>query len=42
MPGDRALNGNNFYDVKDILSIYAGLVTINKESNVIRLIYYTT
>ena len=42
MLGDRALNGNNFYDVEDILSVCAGLVTINEESNVIRLVYYTT
>ena len=40
--GDRALNGNNFYDVEDIISVCAGLVTIDKESNVIRLVHYTT
>jgi hypothetical protein len=42
MPGDRALNSNNFYDVEDIISVCAGLVTIDEESNVIRLVHYTT
>lgn len=42
VPGDRALNRDNFYDVEDIISVCAGLVTIDEESNVIRLVHYTT
>jgi hypothetical protein len=42
MPGDRALNNDNFYDVEDIISVCAGLVTIDEESNFIRLVHYTT
>jgi hypothetical protein len=42
VPGDRALNGDNFYDVEDIISVCAGLVTIDEESNIIRLVHYTT
>ncbi len=41
VPGDKALNGDGFYDVEDIISVCAGLVTID-ESNVIRLVHYTT
>ena len=40
--GDRALNGDNIYDVKDIISVCAGLVTVDEESNVIHLVHYTT
>ncbi|MCJ1247069.1 hypothetical protein MMC30_004280 [Trapelia coarctata] len=40
--GDRALNGDNIYDVTDIISVCAGLVTVDEESNVIRLVHYTT
>jgi hypothetical protein len=42
VPGDRILNGDNFYDVEDIISVCAGLVTIDEESNIIRLVHYTT
>jgi ankyrin repeat protein len=41
-PGDRVLNLDSLYDVKDIISVCAGLVTLDKESNVVRLIHYTT
>ena len=40
--GDKALNSDNIYDVKDIISVCAGLVTVDEKSNVIRLIHYTT
>jgi hypothetical protein len=41
-PGDMELDGDNVYDVKDIISICAGLIIIDEESNVIRLVHYTT
>jgi len=41
-PGDIELDGDNVYDVEDIISVCAGLVTIDEESNVIRLVHYTT
>jgi hypothetical protein len=28
--------------IKNIVLVYAGLVTVNKESNIIRLVHYTT
>ncbi|KAF3117800.1 hypothetical protein TWF103_004474 [Orbilia oligospora] len=33
---------NNFTEVSDMISVCAGLVTIDEESNVVRLIHYTT
>ena len=41
-PGDRILSGDNVHDVEDIISVCAGLVTIDEESNFIRLVHYTT
>ncbi|KAI9861609.1 MAG: hypothetical protein M1813_005219 [Trichoglossum hirsutum] len=41
-PGDRALNNDNVYDVEDVISVCAGLVTVDEESNIIRLVHYTT
>ena len=41
-PGDKALNNDNIYDVEDVISVCAELVTANEESNVIRLVHYTT
>jgi hypothetical protein len=41
-PGDMELDGDNVYDVEEIISVCAGLVTIDEESNVIRLVHYTT
>jgi ankyrin repeat protein len=37
---DTALE--DVYDVEDILSVCAGLVAVDKESNIIRLVHYTT
>jgi hypothetical protein len=41
-PGDKALNHDSVYDVEDIISVCAGLVTVDEESNIIRLVHYTT
>jgi hypothetical protein len=41
-PGDKALNDDNVYEVEDITSVCAGLITVDKESNIIRLVHYTT
>jgi hypothetical protein len=40
-PGDKALNADNIYDVEDIISVCAGLVTVDEESSIIRLVHYT-
>jgi ankyrin repeat protein len=39
---EKELDANNIPDVKDIISVCAGLVTIDKESKIIRLVHYTT
>ena len=36
------LNKDNFEETEDMVSVCAGLVTVNKESDVIRLVHYTT
>ncbi|KAF1807997.1 hypothetical protein P152DRAFT_259009 [Eremomyces bilateralis CBS 781.70] len=41
-PGDKALNNDNIYDIEEIISVCAGLVAVDEESNVIRLVHYTT
>ncbi|RYP66703.1 hypothetical protein DL771_007636 [Monosporascus sp. 5C6A] len=41
-PGDNALNDDNVYDVEDVISVCAGLVTVDEESSIIRLVHYTT
>jgi ankyrin repeat protein len=40
--GDKELDQDNIPDVEDVVSVCAGLVTIDKESNIIRLVHYTT
>ena len=40
--GGSKLDEENFSQIKDIVSIYASLVTINEESRIIRLVHYTT
>jgi ankyrin repeat protein len=40
--GDKSLNNNNIYDVDDVISVCAGLVTVDKESSIIRLVHCTT
>ncbi|RYO78730.1 hypothetical protein DL762_008550 [Monosporascus cannonballus] len=41
-PGEDELDRDNIPDVEDILSVCAGLVTVDRESNIIRLVHYTT
>ncbi|KAL9085606.1 MAG: hypothetical protein Q9165_007506 [Trypethelium subeluteriae] len=41
-PGDQSLNRDNIYDIEEITSVCAGLVTIDSESRIIRLVHYTT
>ena len=41
-PGDTKLDEDNFLDVEDIVSVCAGLVSVDKESSIIRLVHYTT
>ncbi|RYP86354.1 hypothetical protein DL769_000738 [Monosporascus sp. CRB-8-3] len=41
-PGEDELDRDNIPDVEDIVSVCAGLVTVDRESNIIRLIHYTT
>jgi ankyrin repeat protein len=40
-PDDRVFNVNNVYEVGDIISVCAGLVTMDDESGIIRLVHYT-
>lgn len=40
--GDSRLDEKNLPQSKDIVSVCAGLVTIDEESSIIRLVYYTT
>jgi hypothetical protein len=39
---DTELDKDNLREIEDIVSVCAGLVTIDKESNIIRLVHYTT
>lgn len=41
-PGDIALDHDGISDIQDMLSAYAGLVVIDQESNIVRLVHYTT
>jgi ankyrin repeat protein len=40
--GDEDFDSENVTDVEDILSVCAGLVTVDEESQIIRLVHYTT
>lgn len=40
--GRDDLDEENLHEIEDIVSVCAGLVTIDKESNIIRLVHYTT
>lgn len=40
--GHVDLKRSNIPDVQDIVSVCAGLVTVDKESDIIRLVHYTT
>jgi hypothetical protein len=41
-PGDTELGEDNLVDVKDMVSVCVGMVTIDEESKIIRLVHYTT
>jgi len=41
-PGDKALDSDDIYDVESVTSVCAGLVTVDEESSIIRLVHYTT
>jgi len=40
--GDKELDDDNIPDVEDVASVCAGLVTLDEESKIIRLVHYTT
>jgi ankyrin repeat protein len=40
--GESQLDKDNLPEVKDIVSVCAGLVTVDEESGIIRLVHYTT
>ena len=40
--GESELDEDNLPELEDMVSVCAGLVTIDEESNVIRLVHYTT
>jgi ankyrin repeat protein len=40
--GDENFDPENIPDVEDVLSVCAGLVTVDEESQIIRLVHYTT
>ncbi|KAI9768507.1 MAG: hypothetical protein M1839_004029 [Geoglossum umbratile] len=39
--GEEELDPDNIPDVEDLVSVCAGLVTVDQESNIIRLVHYT-
>ena len=41
-PGESELDPDKIPDVEDMVSVCAGLVTVDDESNIIRLVHYTT
>jgi hypothetical protein len=41
-PGELQLDKENLCRVEDMVSVCAGLVTVDEESNIIRLVHYTT
>ena len=41
-PCEDDFDDKNIYDVEDVVSVCAGLVAVDHESNVIRLVHYTT
>ena len=40
--GDTELDEENVSEIEDMVSVCAGLVTVDEESNIIRLVHYTT
>lgn len=41
-PGNDSLNQGDLHHIRDLVSVCAGLVTIDEESDIIRLVHYTT
>jgi hypothetical protein len=41
-PGTKVLDHDEIYDMDDILSVCAGLIIVDNESNIVRLVHYTT
>lgn len=39
---ESSLDEDDFVDINDIISVCAGLVTIDEQSNIVRLVHYTT
>jgi ankyrin repeat protein len=39
---DSELGDDNFEDIEEMVSVCAGLVTVDKQSNTVRLVHYTT
>lgn len=40
--GEPTLDEDNLFEIEDIVSVCAGLVTVDEESGIIRLVHYTT
>jgi hypothetical protein len=40
-PGDTEIDEDNILETEQLITMYAGLVTIDKQSDNIRLIHYT-
>jgi hypothetical protein len=40
--GKTKLNKHNLPEIEDMVSVCAGLVTVDEESDIIRLVHYTT
>src|SRR3984885_6493359 len=40
--GDKELDQDSIPDIEDVVSVCAGLVTVDEESGIIRLVHYTT
>lgn len=40
--GAKTLHTDDVYDIEDAISVCAGLVTVDKESDIVRLVHYTT
>ena len=41
-PGEKELHQDNIPDIEDVVSVCAGLATVDEKSNIIRLVHYTT
>ncbi|KAI9684969.1 MAG: hypothetical protein M1820_010866 [Bogoriella megaspora] len=41
-PGDKALDNDDIYSIKDVITVCVGLLVVDERSNVVRLVHYTT